>query len=292
MRAELAALVLAAGCGRIGFDAGADASFDATPDVYATGMFSTPTIVAALTSAARDDDVTVTDDLLELYFASDRPGGAGLQDIYRSTRTSPVVPWGPPVNVAELNTNRTDLTPEIAGDGLSMYLVSNRSSLSAMDMNVFRTVRSSRDATWSIPVPVDELHSTDAEFSATEDRVGTTLYLQRNPPSGADIYAATRAAVTDRWSAPQPVTELNTVSGSETDPFPTPLGLYFTSTRSASTFRPYFATAAGAGFDPPMVVTELDSPQQEQDIWVSPDGRYVMFASDRSGNFEIYEATR
>lgn len=39
-------------------------------------------------------------------------------------------------------------------------------------------------------------------------------------------------------------------------------------------------------------LAELNSTATDWDPWISEDGRYLMFGSDRSGNHEIYEASR
>lgn len=45
-------------------------------------------------------------------------------------------------------------------------------------------------------------------------------------------------------------------------------------------------------FGPLQPMPELSSPQREQDAWVSPDGHTIYFVSDRTGNYDIYTATR
>ena len=39
-------------------------------------------------------------------------------------------------------------------------------------------------------------------------------------------------------------------------------------------------------------IAELNTPSSDVDLWISEDRRRALFGSDRSGNNEIYEATR
>ena len=68
-----------------------------------TQPFSTPANVTAVNSSEFDTTPKITPDGLTLYFASQRPGGLGDSDIWRSTRATLASPWTAPINVAELN---------------------------------------------------------------------------------------------------------------------------------------------------------------------------------------------
>lgn len=73
-----------------------------------------------------DGSVTLRADGRELFFTSNRAGGAGALDIWSSTRRSPHDPWSAPTNVAELNSTRGELTPRLSRDGDILLFVSNR----------------------------------------------------------------------------------------------------------------------------------------------------------------------
>jgi Tol biopolymer transport system component len=52
------------------------------------------------------------------------------------------------------------------------------------------------------------------------------------------------------------------------------------------------ATAADA-FGPAMPMADVNSPDNEQDPWVSSDGHTIVFVSNRNtGNYDLYMATR
>src|SRR4051812_28768819 len=69
----------------------------------ATG-WSTPVQITELADPDGADDPSLTGDLLEIYFGSDRAGSmttgaAPLEDIWVAKRASPTDPWGAPTNV-------------------------------------------------------------------------------------------------------------------------------------------------------------------------------------------------
>ena len=71
-----------------------------------------------------DQDMTpwITQDGLELYFSSDRPGGYGVVDIWVATRTTRNDAWGEPVNLGSpVNTSAGDYYPCLSPDGLVLF---------------------------------------------------------------------------------------------------------------------------------------------------------------------------
>jgi Tol biopolymer transport system component len=140
-------------------------------------------------AAARfEDDLT---GVITIYFASNRPGGFGEDDIYVSTLL-PDETFGAPVLVEELSTPSSDLQPAIRRDGLEMFLSSSRpGTLGSLDLWV--STRSRTTDPWSVPMnlgaPVNSA-SADARASLSFD--GTELYFQSNRGGNADFYRSTR----------------------------------------------------------------------------------------------------
>jgi hypothetical protein len=64
----------------------------------------------------------ISADALTLYFASDRPGGLGLLDIYVAKRATPTSPFDDPVLVTELSTAANDLPSWLSSDGCELWL--------------------------------------------------------------------------------------------------------------------------------------------------------------------------
>jgi tetratricopeptide (TPR) repeat protein len=86
-----------------------------------------------------------------LYFSSERPGGFGGRDIYRASLL-PDGTWGNVINMGpDINTSYNDDAPFIHPDGrLLHYSSEGRNSMGGYD--IFRTVMSMLDSSWSEPV--------------------------------------------------------------------------------------------------------------------------------------------
>jgi len=66
----------------------------------------------------------VTPDELQLFFASNRPGGIGGVDIWWASRASVSDPFSAPVNVDSVNTFDSDRSPELLGS--TLFFTSSR----------------------------------------------------------------------------------------------------------------------------------------------------------------------
>jgi hypothetical protein len=76
---------------------------------------------------ASDQKVAITHDGKELFMSTNRVGGLGLQDIWRSTRVDVGDPWSALTNAGgPLNTGNTDSQPTLSQDGKTMFFTSNR----------------------------------------------------------------------------------------------------------------------------------------------------------------------
>jgi Tol biopolymer transport system component len=84
--------------------------------------FQSPTSVTELNSASDDWSPTLSVDGLTIFFASNRPGGAGNYDIYTATRASMSVPFSAPTPVTELDTPDNELPHWLSHDGCRLYL--------------------------------------------------------------------------------------------------------------------------------------------------------------------------
>jgi Tol biopolymer transport system component len=74
-----------------------------------------------------DGGPAVSSDGLMLFFASDRPGGFGANDLWVATRTSATDPFGAPVNLGpQVNTPGFEDRPAIGSDGSTLYFMSDR----------------------------------------------------------------------------------------------------------------------------------------------------------------------
>jgi hypothetical protein len=248
-------------------------------DAAALGPWGTPQLVLAETG----DDPTLTDDLLELYFNRNN-------DIYLAKRARIGDPFGAAVLVPELSTAATETTPEITGDGLTIFVASARTGSFGAD-DVWMFTRTSRSQPFSNPTQMVSLSSAgeDAASAPTSDLLSLVLVRQTtNQPY--DIFASSRVTTDLPWSVPAPIGEVN--SGmSDASPFllGDKLTLYLDSNRDGTNHL-YVATrtATNAAFGTTQLITELASGATDADPWVSPDQRHLFFVRDN----QIYEAKR
>lgn len=133
---------------------------------------------------------TVTPDGQQMYFVSDRPGGLGGRDIYRTVKL-PNGNWSDPVNCGPtINTPYDEDSPFIAVDNKTLYFSSNGPK-SMGDFDIFVSIRDEKDV-WSEPINLGyPINSTgdDVFFTTTAD--GLTGYLssfRRNGFGEKDIY--------------------------------------------------------------------------------------------------------
>jgi Tol biopolymer transport system component len=278
-------LCIAGGCGRIGFDA------VPAPDA-ALGSFGPPMRIMELAAPGIDDDPSLTADQLEIYFESERAGGAGTSDVWRSTRPDLASPWGPPAPVSELNTAMTDSAPEISADGLTIIFSSDRPGTLG-DEDFYIATRAARGATFNPPVHVPELSSPRDDAGASLSADGREIVFASTRAGDYDFYVATRPDPVAPWSAPVPVAELSTGTAEGSPHRPTDDLLVFHRVRGGEADIYITARdASSAPWDPPVVLEGLVSPAFDVDPWLSSDRRTIYFSSNRAGNYDLYVATR
>ncbi len=109
---------------------------------------------SAVNTAADETDAAFFEDEATgatiLYFASNRPGGPGGNDIYASTLL-PDGTFGPALLVAELSTPFDDMQPAIRRDGLELFLGSDRPGTNGAS-DLWVATRASTTDLWSTPV--------------------------------------------------------------------------------------------------------------------------------------------
>ena len=127
----------------------------------------------------------------QLYFQSQRAGGAGLADFYRTEQQEDGT-WSTPQRVAELSTPFQEQRPSIRFDGLEIVFTSTRPPSAVFDLWV--STRESVTDAWSVPVRIN-INSllTDAGPYLSGD--GMTLYFNSDRAGGVggnDLWVSTR----------------------------------------------------------------------------------------------------
>ncbi|XXX82730.1 hypothetical protein WMF30_18380 [Sorangium sp. So ce134] len=255
--------------------------------------FTAPEKVAALNDdVARDEDPTLTGDLLEIHFMSER--GAS-QDIWVSRRPDLGSPWDTPTLELEetLNTPNSEDTPAISNDGLRIWFFRE----SEEQTGIWMSERASRSDPWGDPFYVDALNP-GREDGAQAMNVHVDLPELRavvglNGPEtqGWDLAIASRESPEDDWGPFAPISELNG-EGDQLAPFLFDEGRQILFRSGDDLF---WARRPGTNdaFEAPEALDELNDPEaRENDPYLSPDGSILFFSSERSGGTDIYEARR
>lgn len=89
--------------------------------------FGTAVLVPELSSPSRDAHPTVSDDGLEIFFASNRAGTLGKLDLWVSARPTTKHRWATPQNLGPaVNSQDNERAPFLAADGQTLYFTSDR----------------------------------------------------------------------------------------------------------------------------------------------------------------------
>jgi Tol biopolymer transport system component len=127
------------------------------------------------------------------------------------------------------------------------------------------------------------------------DAMDRLLFHGRAPMGTYDLFESARGSPSERWSAPRRIEELSAAGANDESAFISGDGLtvWFNSDRDGEhdvfvARRP----SVDDPFDAPAPVDELNSDRSDTDPWVSPDGRWIVFASNRDGASQLYQARR
>jgi glucose/arabinose dehydrogenase len=105
-----------------------------------------------------------------LYFTSDRPGGAGGHDFYRSRMENGV--WSPPEAVRELNSSQDE--NDLFVDPQERFLIFNRYVAATREIDLFIAVRDG--ARWGAPRRLAEINGPGWELSPSVSPNGQYLF--------------------------------------------------------------------------------------------------------------------
>jgi len=296
MRAALVALGLTGCSALFGLDnptridaASGDASTDTMTDASPDGLLGTwgaPEI--AFVGLDGDDDPSLTEDMLEMYF--NRTG-----DIYVTTRATLTSPWTNPIQVMELSAPEDDSTPEVTLDGLQLVLSSNRAGSQVHDLWV--ASRSNRSSPWGTPTIFSTLNTSAEDSAGSRSADGLEMVYSSTQAGGAgdfDVYLASRTSSPGPFPTFRRLVNLGTVNH-DGSPFITAdkSAVYLDSNRAGTMGDlDLYVSKLVADYEVPTPVTELNSAALDADPWVSPDGHHMYFTSNRDGTTRIYHATR
>lgn len=256
---------------------------EAAPERPAPLAFEPPTALTAL--GEDNDDPSLSEDLRELYFNSKREGGAGREDIWYATRATASAAWLAPEAARALNTSDRETGIALSPDGLTLWFSSDRpGGHGGLDVYVAR--RATRAEPFAQPTLVEELSQAGDDLVSAVDARGLTLYLARrdDEDDDYDLFVAERTSTSARFVA-TPLSSLNSARA-ESDAFAVAGALLFTRDGELSIAR----RASDGTYLAPSPFDALNSADDDRDVWASDDLSYLMFSSNRSGSYLLYES--
>jgi hypothetical protein len=271
----------------------------------AVSLESIPGSSSEVNTAFLDGCPILSRDGLQLYMASNRPGGLGGLDIWVAERSTPEEGFGTPVNIgAPINSEYNDFCPSPLRDGHGFLFVSNRpGGCGGSDIYLTRWHPVSG---WEEPVNLG------CEVNSSADEAGPVLsFAEPGPPTlyfsstraggvgGSDLYMS---QVTGAWSfgAAALVPGVNSVYD-DLQPSLSPNGreLVFASNRPGSLgFDIWSATrdSIAEGWSEPVNLgSNVNSAGNETRPSLSWDAKMLLFGTTRSGVegvSDIYYSTR
>ncbi len=181
----------------------------------AFGPWSRPINLGPIVNTtAHDQAPSISRDGLSLYFASDRPGGAGGFDIWVSQRLATDLPWEAPMNLGPtVNTPANDNGPSLSPDGRQLFFVSNRPGGAGLaDLYTSRRIRSSGSDVWGTPVNLASLNTPGIDAAPNyfaNEHGRPQLYFTTTRLGGPEDIHVSELQKDGQWGAPVPVVELN-----------------------------------------------------------------------------------
>jgi hypothetical protein len=304
MRAARAFLLLLGGClfpdlgGLVATDAGGDGQVgdvvvdapivDAGPQCDPAKLFGTPALVPGISLVGAENprlSIDETEIFFQLY------DDAGTADLMHATRPTPLGGFGTPSPLTSLNSSADDWDPMLSADGVTIVFASDRTGTS----QIYRATRPSVTGAFGAP---SEVAAVTVPFDQDQPYVqgeNAALWYQSNSTGNGDIYVA--PSIGSDYGGGQLVTELATPS-EEGFPVVNALAtvIYFFRDDADGGTKSDIWTArradASVPFGPAAPVTELNTDFDESPGWLSPDLCRLYFTSARSGNSELYVATR
>ena len=232
-------------------------AFTASSGAQKYSDWSTPINLGPIVnSTAMDRAPAISKDGLSLYFASNRLGGFGGEDIYVSQRATREDEWGPSMNLGPMiNTTANEMVPALSRDGQLLFFASNRplGSFGGVDIWVSRREDTHDDFAWQ---PAENLGAGVNSASLDEG----PSYFENDEAGVPQLYFS---------------------SNRETGVF----GQIYVSDQ-----------AADGSFGPAVLVLELSSLGGTSRPSIRHDGREIFFNSNRPGSiansFDLWGATR
>jgi hypothetical protein len=274
---RLTPVVLLAACGRIGFDA--ELPPDEPCDWRDALAIQAPEPLYLINTESRESAPFVVADGSQLYFSSE---AGDSSDFYLADRDDWTL-FVDPRPFDRLASDAFDTALTFATDHQEVFFASNRGNGSS---DIFRGRRPSLAAPFLDQSRVGSVTTSDDETAPHLAESDLALYFARGEVGARDLFVARRSSPDgDSFGAPELLAELSS-DGDETSPALTADGLVivFASSRSG-TMDLYYATRDSVDdpFGEPVALDGINSSGEDTDPFITRDGCFLYFASDRDG---------
>lgn len=291
--------------------------------------WSEPERLDISSSPTADITPAISTNGLALYFASNRPGGVGSNDLWVSRRANANDAWGVPENLGPpVNSVALEVGPSLSVDGQFLYFSSSRPSsadevgacgggaatpMAHCDNDIWESRRECAAAPceWGAPANLGPGVNTPL-FEGGQGVWGTHLYFNRgstaNPLAGApdpgplgDIFASQLElgvvpgeGASFRFGTAVAVAELNSAAVDQRPAFSIDgREVYFTSARDGTPdIWVSRRQTIHSPWEPPSKLGVINTGAQELHPSLSADGMTLYFASNRAGNQDLYVTRR
>jgi len=202
-------------------------------------VFGTPVNLGpSFNSGFNNASPSISSDSLSLFFHA-RPDESTPHDIYVSTRPSLSDPFGAPAKLPAVNTPWGERTPDIAADGLSLYLTSDDPN-GVGEQDLWVASRASTSDPFGSRVNLGFLNSPETDTAPSISADGLTLVFASRRDGGygeRDMWIATRPTVSAPFGNPVNLGSGVNTEYPDTAPDVSPDGLTFVLCVQASSFR-------------------------------------------------------
>jgi hypothetical protein len=265
----------------------------AVPACDVTKPFGTPTLVDGVNTSDHDKWGWQTVDQRTIYF-SRAPAGSDTQNLFVATRAQPSDAFTDARAIDSVNTTSNEARPMVSSDGRTLYM----EYVDSAGVDIHFSTRSDTSAEFSAQMPLPVINGSTADFNPWISADGLTMYFTSDRDGFNDIFRATRASTSDNFSAPMAVAELNSSAGDYMGALSADgLEIFIGSSRDTNLANDdiFYATrdTPSGPFGAVMKIAELsNAATNEYPTWVSADRCQLMFTSNRSGNYDIWIASR